>query len=111
MATSVFSPSVSMSGIEEKLSSSAVTVFVTPSSNVTTAVTSAIAESRGTPKSTSSGTPCNVMDNGFLSSAEVNPPIGSMLVCWKLMYEPSGAKKQRMLVLLSSAFRLTKGLG
>ena len=71
------------------------------------AVRLAIASAKLVPTSTFFGRLLNVIDSGFLSSAEVKPPIGSMFDCRKLMHEPSGTKKARILVLAPSAFRFS----
>ncbi len=49
MATRVFTPGCSISGMAENVSSAAGTVLVTPSSKVMMAETSAIASSSGVP--------------------------------------------------------------
>ena len=49
------------------------------------AETLGMASSSGVPTLTSSGTSCSTIDTGFLSRADVRPPIGTMLVCKKSM--------------------------
>ena len=99
-----------MSGTAWKVSSLAGTVFVTSCSNSTVAVMLAKASASSVPCSTLLGTPLSVIFKGCLSSAEVKPPIGSMVEPRKLMNEPSGARKQRMVVFDASVFRFTSGV-
>ena len=110
MATRVFLPICPMSGIATNESSAAGITFVMPVSNVTVAETFATASSSVVPRSTFLGTDESVIDTGCLSSAEVNPPIGSRLDWRKLMYEPSGTRNARIFVLAGSSLRFTSGV-
>ena len=86
MTTRVFTPGCSISGMAEIESSAAGTVLVTPSSKVTMADTSidGLFE-RSTYVDLDQVRPAVLIDTGFLSRADVRPPIGTMLVCKKSM--------------------------
>ena len=74
-----------MSGTACTVRSEKGTIFVTACSNSTVAVMLAKASSISVPCITLRGTPLRVIFSGSLSSAEVHPPMGSILVCKKLM--------------------------